>query len=207
MKLSKLEYLTPADHVWFFQTAGLCAQLSDPTVVLSDFGTGGRHNQLWEVWFSKVFDNGFWDSTMEPSPPGDPKENGIEGCVLIGRFKEDLPQSAEDETAWLEVRQNRGPDEPMGQSQSDQARKKNHPAYLRLRTNKLGNSLVVEYVDAKLRWAPEDLIEFREGAAPNFATQAKAMRVQDDYQLRCTGTWNVKLLVYLFPFLVDVHFR
>ncbi|KAK7969957.1 hypothetical protein PG996_001606 [Apiospora saccharicola] len=67
-----------------------------------------------------------------------------------------------------------------------------------VQVDKLYNTVIAEYFDAKLKWVPADLIDFQGGEKPNITIRSVAMMRQDQYQKSLVGTWNAHLLVYLF---------
>ncbi|KAK8088291.1 hypothetical protein PG997_003252 [Apiospora hydei] len=197
-QLSRWEDLSPNDLNWFRQEALHCLRMTIPTAVDDDLERlNGEYYINLKFWSTKVFDNGFWDSTQKPSPPTDPKVNGIEGCVLVGRFKEDLPKSAKTREQWAR-RLEGGHDVDQQQVQTHRSRKGGAAAYMRYRVDKLLDAIIPEYLDAKCRWAPADLIDFSDGEKPSATTRAQAMMKQDTYQKSITLNWNGHLLVYLF---------
>lgn len=80
------------------------------------------------------------------------------------------------------------PNDMGRQVQTDAARKRGAVAYLRYRVDKLLDALILEYLDAKLRWAPAALVKFQEDEKPSTATRTRIMINQDEYEKSLAGT-------------------
>ncbi|KAK8055209.1 hypothetical protein PG993_000436 [Apiospora rasikravindrae] len=197
-QLSRVEDLSPDDKNWFCHQALYCIRMTNPAVVEDDLKEPNGKYHPHVSWLTKVFDNGSWNSTHRPSPPTEPEAKGIQGCVIVGEFKEDLPEFAKNREQWARRLEDKGDGVGQQQVQTHRCRKKGAMAYMRYRVDTLLDAVIPEYLDAKCRWAPADLIDFDDGVKPNDITRAQAMNCQDKYQKYLTVNWNSHLLVYLF---------
>ncbi|KAK8137858.1 hypothetical protein PG984_001238 [Apiospora sp. TS-2023a] len=77
--------------------------------------------------------------------------------------------------------------------QSDRLRKQGASAYLRYRVDNLYDTVMAEYLDAKLRWVPADLIDFQNGEKPNIAIRSRAIMRQELYQRLL---WELGMPIY-----------
>ncbi|KAK7951079.1 uncharacterized protein PG986_006807 [Apiospora aurea] len=176
-QLRRVEGLSFDDLNWFNQQALHCLQMTIATVVDDDLAwLNSNYDTIARFWLTKVFDNGFWDSTQKPS---------------------DLPKSAKSRKQWAR-RLEGGHEVDQQQVQTHRSRKRGAAAYMRYRVGKLLDAVIPAYLDAKCRWAPADLIDFSDGEEPSATTRAQAMMKQDTYQKSVTVNWNGHLLVYLF---------
>ncbi|KAK8131597.1 hypothetical protein PG984_008035 [Apiospora sp. TS-2023a] len=191
--MSSLDHLSQGDREWFYEQCLRCCKEMDPSTTMNDL-KDGRYSANAAFWLGKLFEN--WNNSLQPLLPCPPYLSPIEGCVLVGTFKEDLPEGANTLAEWANSLRRRARD--GYERQTDEARMAGSAVYMRMSAGGDGcHSIITEYLDAKLRRTPKEIVRFYDGATPNSQTCCQAIAAQDGYQLRMAVRWNIRLLVYL----------